>query len=80
MRFGQSLPSPIACGDSCGRVGAQASGLIDPHAIIPRCNNAANPPRMKSRKILVTYALPYANGPIHLGHMVGNIQTDIWVR
>lgn len=32
------------------------------------------------RKILVTYALPYANGPLHLGHMVGFIQTDIWVR
>ena len=32
------------------------------------------------RQILVTYALTYANGPIHLGHMVGNIQTDIWVR
>lgn len=33
-----------------------------------------------NRKILVTYALPYANGPLHLGHMVGFIQTDIWVR
>ena len=32
------------------------------------------------RKILVTSALPYANGPIHLGHMVEYIQTDIWVR
>jgi len=34
----------------------------------------------KSRNILVTYALPYANGSLHLGHMVGLIQTDIWVR
>jgi len=34
----------------------------------------------KSRKILVTSALPYANGPIHLGHLVEYIQTDIWVR
>ena len=33
-----------------------------------------------SRKILVTSALPYANGSIHLGHMVEYIQTDIWVR
>jgi len=33
-----------------------------------------------SRKILVTSALPYANGPIHIGHMVEYIQTDIWVR
>jgi len=32
------------------------------------------------RKILVTSALPYANGPIHIGHMVEYIQTDIWVR
>ncbi len=32
------------------------------------------------RKILVTSALPYANGPIHLGHMVETVQTDIWVR
>src|ERR1700748_2035241 len=32
------------------------------------------------RKILVTSALPYANGHIHLGHMVEYIQTDIWVR
>ena len=34
----------------------------------------------QARKILVTSALPYANGPIHLGHMVEYIQTDIWVR
>lgn len=33
-----------------------------------------------SRKILVTSALPYANGAIHLGHLVGYMQTDIWVR
>ncbi len=32
------------------------------------------------RKILVTYALPYANGSLHLGHLVGFIQADIWVR
>jgi len=32
------------------------------------------------RKILVTSALPYANGPIHLGHLVEYIQTDIWSR
>lgn len=35
---------------------------------------------MNNRKILVTAALPYANGPIHLGHLVEYIQTDIWVR
>ncbi|WAR44144.1 methionine--tRNA ligase [Methylomonas rapida] len=35
---------------------------------------------MSNRKILVTSALPYANGPIHLGHLVEYIQTDIWAR
>ncbi len=35
---------------------------------------------MPARQILVTSALPYANGSIHLGHMVEYIQTDIWVR
>ncbi|CAL1239636.1 methionine--tRNA ligase [Candidatus Methylocalor cossyra] len=34
----------------------------------------------RPRRILVTSALPYANGPIHLGHLVEYIQTDIWVR
>ncbi len=34
----------------------------------------------KHRRIIVTSALPYANGPIHIGHMVEYIQTDIWVR
>ncbi len=32
------------------------------------------------RQILVTNALPYANGPLHIGHLVGYIQADIWVR
>jgi methionyl-tRNA synthetase len=32
------------------------------------------------RKIAVTSALPYANGPIHIGHLVEYLQTDIWVR
>jgi methionyl-tRNA synthetase len=34
----------------------------------------------KPRRILVTSALPYANGPIHLGHIMEVVQTDIWVR
>ncbi|WP_211829411.1 methionine--tRNA ligase [Kistimonas asteriae] len=34
----------------------------------------------KKRKILVTSALPYANGPLHMGHLVEYIQTDIWAR
>ena len=37
-------------------------------------------PRPSPRKILVTSALPYANGSIHLGHLLEHIQTDIWVR
>jgi methionyl-tRNA synthetase len=36
--------------------------------------------KKSKRKILVTAALPYANGPIHLGHLVEYVQTDIWVR
>lgn len=40
-------------------------------------NSAASEP---SRKILVTSALPYANGALHLGHLLEHIQTDIWVR
>ena len=35
---------------------------------------------MTSREILVTHALPYANGALHIGHLLGYIQTDIWVR
>ena len=36
---------------------------------------------MSSHKtLLVTTALPYANGPLHIGHLVGYIQADIWVR
>ena len=37
-------------------------------------------PAAQPRRILVTSALPYANGAIHLGHLVEYIQTDIWVR
>lgn len=33
-----------------------------------------------AKKIMVTCALPYANGPVHLGHMLEHIQADIWVR
>src|SRR6266446_1395751 len=35
---------------------------------------------MPDRRLLVTSALPYANGHIHLGHLVEYLQTDIWVR
>ena len=36
--------------------------------------------KIMSRQILVTSALPYANGPLHIGHLLEYIQTDIWVR
>ncbi len=35
---------------------------------------------MAGRKLLVTNALPYVNGHLHLGHLVGYVQADIWVR
>ena len=41
---------------------------------------SSDPRLMSSRKILVTSALPYANAPLHLGHMLEQVQTDIWVR
>ena len=37
-------------------------------------------PTKKNRKILVTQALPYANAPLHLGHILEAVQTDIWTR
>ena len=40
--------------------------------------NAPKNPATKA--ILVTHALPYANGPLHIGHLLGYIQSDIWVR
>ncbi|OUR62309.1 methionine--tRNA ligase [Colwellia sp. 39_35_sub15_T18] len=40
----------------------------------------SSPSSSPKRKILVTCALPYANGSIHLGHLLEHIQTDIWVR
>jgi methionyl-tRNA synthetase len=43
-------------------------------------SNSASNSASHSRKILVTSALPYANGAIHLGHLLEYIQTDIWVR
>ncbi len=43
-------------------------------------SNSSTKPTFAKRKILVTAALPYANGHIHLGHLVEYIQTDVWVR
>ena len=33
-----------------------------------------------SKQLIVTSALPYANGPLHFGHLLEHVQTDIWVR
>ncbi len=53
------------------------TGLVaTPETVVHNTFRPAN----TMRKILVTSALPYANGPIHLGHLVEHIQTDIWVR
>lgn len=46
----------------------------------PQPNRATQAAPRKRRRLLVTSALPYANGPIHIGHLVEYIQTDIWVR
>ncbi len=43
-------------------------------------HDTSAPAAAGSRKILVTGALPYANGSIHIGHLVEYIQADIWVR
>ena len=52
------------------------------HGLLAAVTTVPPPPAAAAepRKILVTAALPYANGPIHLGHLVEYIQTDIWVR
>ena len=44
-------------------------------------HNLSSPAQTQSaRRMLVTSALPYANGQIHIGHLVEYVQTDIWVR
>ncbi|QPG06699.1 methionine--tRNA ligase [Salinimonas marina] len=43
-------------------------------------SSSAAPATADARRILVTSALPYANGSIHLGHLLEHIQTDIWTR
>ena len=60
---------------------ASSSGT-NPHNLLPYHANLGLPANtaMKPRKILITSALPYANGPFHIGHMLEHIQTDIWAR
>ena len=70
---------------SKGRLKHRQSGFRRPLRIVLRYNSQYLYPlflkaQTMTRKILVTSALPYANGSIHLGHMVEHIQTDVWVR
>ncbi|WP_295539397.1 methionine--tRNA ligase [uncultured Thiohalocapsa sp.] len=46
----------------------------------PTGDPSGDPATARRRDILITSALPYANGPIHIGHLVEYIQTDIWAR
>ena len=48
--------------------------------LLPKQHEQVSPMPDQSCPILVTSALPYANGPIHIGHLVEYIQTDVWVR
>lgn len=57
---------------------SQHSTVEIPHTNPRRCGGHPHTPYL--RNILVTSALPYANGPIHIGHLLEYIQTDIWVR
>src|SRR5690606_19375843 len=77
--------SDARCELAASLIAAEAPGRSPERA--PACDNSAlqnarNPFGMSSptRKILVSNALPYANGPLHIGHLVGYIQADIWVR
>jgi methionyl-tRNA synthetase len=58
------------------------SGVAPDLKKFARISSTSSPARnsMSRRRLLVTSALPYANGSIHLGHLVEYIQTDIWVR
>ncbi len=57
-----------------------AGSDADIHYLFPDDTEFPMTSNPMTRKILVTSALPYANGSIHLGHMIEHIQTDIWVR
>lgn len=57
----------------CGTAGEAAKAVCYNHWF-------RNPTTAMTRRLLVTSALPYANGSIHFGHLVEYIQTDIWVR
>ena len=68
--------------EACDRTGVRhLPSSAKPQMItIPSLRIQSTPKSPMTRQILVTSALPYANGPIHIGHLVEYIQTDIWVR
>src|SRR5690606_20502217 len=75
---GDPPPDPAApAGDRLAYTSPPNPCMIPPLQVFP--NSGIGSPVSK-RRILVTNALPYANGPIHLGHLLGYIQADIWVR
>jgi methionyl-tRNA synthetase len=65
---GLQANGPVGCG-------AALHGIIDPSRIVE-----SSPMSAAKHTALVTSALPYANGHLHLGHLVGYVQADIWVR
>ena len=71
------MPAPIRM--ERPRSPAGGTSAADAGDSVQRNREATGSP-VAARTILVTSALPYANGPIHIGHLVEYIQTDIWVR
>lgn len=69
-------PGPAGFTRRVARLGVNPPRLLE--SSFPGSLNAQS--ILMSRRILVTSALPYANGQIHIGHLVEYIQTDIWVR
>src|SRR5262249_4842253 len=73
---GLAAPSPGRT-PAFASASAHGSGMSGPPS--PSHSSFPHPP-MSDRRLLVTSALPYASGPIHLGHLVEYLQTDVWVR
>ena len=81
--WGQSLCRGKGAGGSLAQGGlaaldrpAQGSAGLESRASLRR----SAPQARMTRKLFVTTALPYANAPFHVGHMMEYIQADIWVR
>ena len=78
MEFAPGGTADAACGTRRGVVAARPAG--SPVAKVRTRKARASVFSPMPRQILVTSALPYANGSIHLGHLVEYLQTDIWAR